>query len=1201
MLSQLISFEFSYQRKQYFFFFGAFLFLLFGLFLVKQTYDIDYNSSYKISRQTALVSLGSVFMIMFFVISGVLRERNYQTESLIFTTKLSTFSFFISRFLGVFVFSLLTFSFLYVGLILGLFVLDLDASRIAEFNLSSYLWGWLIFALPNIFICSTIIFSVGLLSKHSLAVYSSAVFIYALYFLCSIFFESPLMASSTSTSAENLQLAAILDPFGLSAFFEQTIYWTNQEKNNLWISLTGNLLINRSLWMTIGLCTLGFSYKLFSFRNADIRTKKQKKLTEKEKNNLDSEFVFKPIEPNYTSFKTDWNSYLIQTKINLQLIFKSLPFLAVLFIFIVIVLMGGYTRVTNGGSYSESLFPVTFILVDSFKEVLKALMLFLVVFYSGEIVWKERELKFNGILEALPVKNTTLFFSKLTVLIALPFVLILVGILLFIGLQISKNYFNFELDVYASVLYYQGIIMIFYSILALFIQSIAKNKYLGMVLFGCFVMLFGTSLSFGIGIEHPLLQFGKLPTVDYSNMNGYNVGGFHYLAVHWILIGLFLAVFSFRMWKRGEKTISFKDLSSNLFTQKKSNLLLLVAFILPLFSAAFIFYKTNIESEYLTQNKQLDRQETYERKYKKYENLEQLIPVSIFMEMDIFPEKQKYITKVKNVLRNKSSENIYKIFIIEKDKLSTILLQDAKLIEQDSVLGVRIFEFDKPILPNQEITFSYQITKEIKGFETSQSILKNGSYIGLRDFSPILSYTKSWEITDSQERESRNLPKRVEDKINEDDFAYDDESRIGKIHFEAIVSTSSDQIAITLGDLIKKWSKNKRNYYHYKTPVVISPSINFFSANYHVEKEDYKGISIEHYSHPSHNFNNQKIMKNIKTALDYCNQNYGKYPFKELRVLEIPAYWDFGGFAHAGTISMVEHKLYLIDPRNETDFDLITKRTIHEVAHQWWGHLFSPKNIEGASLIVEGFTKYNEAVIMDKIIGKKALFQLGETANKQYFKGRTGNNETELPLYLAKGETYLSYGKNYSVMLSLKDLIGEEKVNQVLKNLVKEHKNKTEFSGTSLDFLEEVYKVTPQKYHSLVDDWFKKRIIYDLKIENVTSKKLENDTRGKYEVTLQIKAKRFETLENEIDSKNEKMVSIPINEPISIGLFSVSPSQISKEKESKQIIYLDSKIINQELNTFTFYVDELPLFASIDPFFTRLDKNLEDNFMTIEK
>ncbi len=59
------------------------------------------------------------------------------------------------------------------------------------------------------------------------------------------------------------------------------------------------------------------------------------------------------------------------------------------------------------------------------------------------------------------------------------------------------------------------------------------------------------------------------------------------------------------------------------------------------------------------------------------------------------------------------------------------------------------------------------------------------------------------------------------------------------------------------------------------------------------------------------------------------------------------------------------------------------------------------------------------------------------------------------------------------------------------------------------------------------------------------------------------------------------------------------PDQIDKEKESEQIIYLDSKNIDQELNTFTFYVNELPIFASMDPFFTRLDKNLEDNLMEI--
>ena len=40
-----------------------------------------------------------------------------------------------------------------------------------------------------------------------------------------------------------------------------------------------------------------------------------------------------------------------------------------------------------------------------------------------------------------------------------------------------------------------------------------------------------------------------------------------------------------------------------------------------------------------------------------------------------------------------------------------------------------------------------------------------------------------------------------------------------KIRFETIVSTSKDQTAVSSGTLLKEWSKNDRNYYHYKSEI----------------------------------------------------------------------------------------------------------------------------------------------------------------------------------------------------------------------------------------------------------------------------------------------------------------------------------------------------------------------------------------------
>ena len=116
-----------------------------------------------------------------------------------------------------------------------------------------------------------------------------------------------------------------------------------------------------------------------------------------------------------------------------------------------------------------------------------------------------------------------------------------------------------------------------------------------------------------------------------------------------------------------------------------------------------------------------------------------------------------------------------------------------------------------------------------------------------------------------------------------------------------------------------------------------------------------------------------------------------------------------------------------------------------------------------------------------------------------------------------QGEGYIQYGKSLTVMLALRDLIGEKQVNQVLKTLTDRHRYINKLEVNSIEFLDEVYKVTPKAQHVLIDDWFKRVITYDLGIEESSYKTLAN---GSYEVTVKVNAKRFQTLENGEIKKN---------------------------------------------------------------------------------
>ena len=1181
MFIKLIQFEVYYQLKQRAFPIFVLLFLALGVFVGRQGFaptGVNFNAVYQVYFQTSILTLGSVFITMFFAISSMLRDKQHNMESLIYSSSIKKRHYFWSRFLGTFIFSVLAFSPFLIGYFLGINTSNLDQERIADFQLMTYVQPWLYIVIPNIFICATIIFSVSTLTKNSTATYVSAVFIYMLYFVSSIFLNSPLMAQAVPASPESMAIAALADPFGIAAFFEQTQYWTPFQKNTQLLSFSGLFLKNRVIWVLVSAGFLLGTYKLFSFRKISKKIKKEpKQIIDKQQL-----LAYRPIKALH-NFKAQSQAFYALLKIELKSIFRSLPFIAVLLMWLFIVFSELYSTVISGGQYGVSMYPFTNQLIELIVRPLTLFSLILIVFYSSDIVWKERSLNFNLIVDATPVKNWVFFLSKFSALLLLPIILITSGILICMAFQISLNYINFEFSLYASLFYYNGFQLAVYAMIALFVNTLVKNKYMGMGIFGLIVIL---SLKADmLGFEHPLTSLGFMPEVSYSYMNGFSGAStlFNHLAMYWLALGLLLVLISFKVWNRGIiANISFKlkQLKYGWTTIQKLTFTLCMMIFIG--AGSLVFYNVNMVSDYDTVSDQLDFRENYERKYKKYESLERLYATSKKTEVAIYPNERNYSVKANYILKNKSEKALSEVFIHERTPLENIAIEHADLVEHDTVFSTYLFHFKKALQPNDSVKFRYELKKSLKGYSQDNSIVKNGSYINNSSFEPVLGYGPGLEITSRIERQKRNLPERVQ-VLDVASHIVTETIKNEKIRFETIVSTSSDQVALSSGSLIKKWSKDDRNYFHYKSKNKLLPVMSYLSAKYASQKTTHNGISIEQYYDAKHPFNIQEVENSIKETLDYCQENFGVYNFDHIRIAEIPAHWPFGGFAHPGMISMTEDRLYLTDISNPETFNLVAKRTIHETAHQWWGHTLSAKPVAGGSLFVEGFAKYTEAVVMEKMYGKRALFTLSENARSRYYSGRAFANELEPPVYMVTSQSYISYGKALTVMMALRDLIGEKQVNQVLKTITDNHRNINKLEANSIELLDEIYKVTPQEHHILIDDWFKKVITYDLNAEDSSYKALEN---GTFEVTVKVKAKRFESMDN------GEIKQILINEPIKIGVFVKHPSLISQEDN---ILYFESHQINKETMEFKIIVDQLPKYIAIDPFGTRSDENSTDN------
>ena len=1187
MFNKLLQFEVFYQLKQRAFPLLALLFLVLGVFVGRQGFaqqGVNFNAGYQVYFHVSLFTIGSLFVIMFFAISAMLRDKQYKMEGLIYSSAIKKMHYFWTRFLGTFFFSLLAFSPFIIGYVFGNYTGDLDPERVADFQLMTYLQPWLYIVVPNIFVCSSIIFSVATITKNSTATYVSAVFIYMLYLVCSIFFNSPLLAQAAPASPESMAIATLVDPFGISAFFEQTQFWTPYEKNTQLLSFSGSFLWNRLIWLSIAFVILLGTFKLFSFRKITKKVKKEKSVATTKKMLLS----YKPLKV-VSNFKAQKIALLSLIKVELKSVFKSLPFIAVLLMWVFIVFTLLYSSVVSGEEYGVSVYPFTNKLTELILGPLTIFSLILIIFYSSEIVWKERSLHFNLIIDATPVKNSTFFFSKFSALILLPIILITVGVVLCIGFQMALGYFNFELGLYASLYYHYGLQLVVFCMVALFVNSLAKTKYMGMGIFGLIVLL--TLKSGMLGLEHPLTSLGFLPRISSNNMDGFNGVSnlYNHLAVYWLAFGLLLTVFSFKIWNRGIVT-SFLVKIKQFFTNWTKIQKLSISFLMIIFIGfgSLVFYNLNIVTEYNTIKDDLDFSENYERNFKKYEKIERLYPASIKTEVAMYPKDRKYTVDANYVMINRSKKPMKHVFITERKTLDTVSIENADLIKHDADFGIYLFKFKKALQPQDSVVFKFQLTNSVVGYERDKSIINNGTYINrFSKFDPILGYTNSFEIANARERKKRNLPLRIKEEETSDAHIAFENVKYEKVNFETIVSTSNDQTAISSGKLLKQWTENNRNYFHYKSLRKISPEAGYFSAKYKTKKTNYKGVSIEQYYDVNHNCNIDAIEKSIKETLDYCQDNFGAYQFDYLRMAEVPAHWPFGGFAHPGVISMVEDRLYLSDVSDEDTFNVVAKRTIHEVSHQWWGHTLSSKPVAGGAFLVEGLAKYTEAMVMEKMYGKNTLYTLAENARSRYFSGRSFASNIEPPVYKVDGQSYISYGKALNVLLALRDLIGENQVNLVLKTLTNTFRNSNKLEVTTLDFLTEVYKVTPVNQHDLINDWFKKVITYDLGIENATTKELAN---GTYEVTLKVKAKRFETLEN------GEVKQISIDEPIKIGVFTTHPSKV---KDNKSVLYYESSQINKKVSEIKIIIKEKPTYIAIDPYGTRSDENLVDNVFSL--
>jgi ABC-2 type transport system permease protein len=1188
VLSEIVRFEWRYHVGQASFGAAALLFLLLGFGLTASGFGPDnlpVNAPYLVMESLGFLSLLSVFAAAVFVSSAVLRDSEHRMAEIVYCTPVARFDFLAGRFAGAFLAALTATMTSAAGMALASFMPWLGPERAGAPGVPAYAWALLAMSVPNVLFVTALLFAVAALTRSALATYVAAIFVYVLYFIAAALTDSPLMAASAPGAGGGLA-TALLDPFGLSSFFEETRYWTFAEKKVRLVGLGGMFLWNRAVWVALAVALWAVVYRSFPFRVLHRTKAKTASKAQAEAPARPTAYV--RVASDRDALRTWLASFVSTTGIELRTLLRSVPFLLLLILWAAMAASEIYGEVLEG-EYGSRSYPATSLIVAALRRPLSLIGTVLLIYYGAEVFWREHRFRLSAVVNATPVRASAVVAAKWTALAALVACLVAVGIAAGVSIQVSQGYFRFEPALYLSLFYFVGLPLALFAAALALVHAWSPGKYFGMVI----ALLFAVFTQRGqmLGLEHHLFRFASAPPLAYSEMNGFghHAAPFHGYMLLWAAVGALLALLAARLWRTVGAGIAERLRRRRRRPSPAGRALAAVLGGVAIATGGWILYNTRVLRADATSKAVFDRKADYERSYRPIATLPQPSVDAIDTEVDLFPAERRSRVAGRLGLVNRTEADIATLFVAVRREAEPVELSmpAARLAARDERFGMYRFELDEPLAPGARTELRFDLAFAERGFaddEQDNSVIENGSLLwGFRCL-PTLGYRASYELKDPRERRKRGLPEvaAVSPEEAAGHGADLDTPDLDWVKFAATVSTSADQTAVAPGRLERTWERDGRRYFRYASSASTRNMFAFASARYEVERRRHRDVDVELYHHGEHRTNAPRMLDAAVASLDRFTEAFGPYPHGQLKIAEVPGYWQFGGFAMPDTVWLVETRGFLTDARDPRRVDLVTRRVAHEVAHQWWGHQLSPASGAGAAALVESLTKYSELLVLERMHGKEHVRGLLEFELDRYLAGRSREERAEVPLYEVGDQPYIFYAKGALVLYAIRDLIGEEAMNAALRALLLQHGGAAG-RPTSLDLIDHLLGAAKERDRGLIEDWMKAIVLYDLRVDSAVAERRED---GRYDVAVRVAASR-----GRFDgSGNESPLGL--NEAIEIGVFSARPGDAGG---SESILYLGKHEMRQGINEISVVVDEPPDRVAVDPYVLRIDKNRFDN------
>jgi ABC-2 type transport system permease protein len=1147
---------------------------------VTGTNPIHVNSPEGVAEKTALFCglLGIVVTAGLFS-DAAIRDRRAGMDALLFTTRLRPAEYLGGRFLAALAINSILAVASPIGIAVATKMPYLPRDAFGPNHLAAYLQPVLLFLLPNLVLTGAILFTIAALTRQVIPVYLGAIAIFIGY----------LVAANYWSGITNPMLSALADPLGINALKAMTAYWTASERNARLIGFPPMMLWNRLLWIALAAALFAVLQRTFRFtsRNGKQRTERERGSETVEALREQRHSAPVPQISGVFGPRTRVRQTLAVTRQSLAEAMSGFAFPVALLAAIGLVVLWGW----NVGEtvFDTITWPVTHLVANVvLSERAIAIPWLVIALFAGELVWKDRETGAAPIADAAPVRTGVVLLGRFLALVAIIVCFQLAFMIGGILLQTLHGYYAFELGLYLRILF--GWNLIEYVLLAAFAMTVhvlVNHKYVGHVL-----VLVATFVNYGAmyGVHH-LLIYNSGPRLTYSEMNGFGpfLTPFVWFKLYWAAWAMLLAVVTMLFQVRGPELGIRQRLATvrARFTARTARVTAL-AVVLVVAIGGFIFYNTNVLNTYLPPQKAELPHAEYERLYAKYKDLPQPVIDGAELRFEIYPDRGAVDMRGSYRLVNRTGAAIAAVHVEspsgrDYEVRSMKFDRGSKAELTDDGHGYRIFALGRALAPGESMRFTFDTAFRPRGFRHGggqTTVVRNGSYFDRR-LLPFIGYQQGFEVSGDSERKRYGLPARASMPAPGDAAARQYQSRFrdgDRMQVETIVGTPLDQIAVVPGMLRRTWTENGRRYFHYGSRVPETFATSVFSARYAVARDQWNDVTLEIYHHPPHRANLDRMIAGMKASLGYYTSEFGPFPYRELRVVEVPPY-SINGRAFPSALALAEQNF--ITRTGPGVVDLTFFGTAHEVAHQWWGGQVRPAYAKGRAFVSETLANYSAMLVTEKVLGTAEARRVYDYQMNRYLE-RRGETGSDAPLLEVDDLPHVSYGKGAVAMYTLREQIGAEAVNGALRRFLEKYRGAGPPYPTSLDLYAELRAVTPPSLHSLLTDLFETMTLWDMKTQSAAARRLPD---GKYEVTLEVLAQKLRADASGVET------ATPMDDLIEVGVFAQGkndPSNVTRLR------------IHSGRQTIRFIVPQQPSRAGVDPYRKLIERQRGDNVMNVK-